>query len=69
MDHQRGLEFIAGADAITPVFEFSTDPHMAEKALELFVEFWRDRGRLESILEQLERQRERRYGAWPLASP
>lgn len=55
----QGVELLQGADYIAQFYDRDTVPEMAERGMAAFVEFWNNPDQVDSILDNLEAERER----------
>ena len=60
--YARGYQFVVDAPHLTQLFEFNTDPRVANVGLEVFDDFFSDQEDLDWYLERLERSRQDVYG-------
>lgn len=56
---QKGIELLKSADYIAQFFDRDTTPEMAERGMAAFQEFMNDPSKIDNILAQLEKDRER----------
>lgn len=57
----KGLDFVTESKQMAPLFEFNTEPSVAELGLESFVAFWNDPSEIDSILNALEEGRQKAF--------
>ncbi|MCB0012099.1 MAG: hypothetical protein KDE34_09360, partial [Anaerolineales bacterium] len=60
--YARGYQFVVEAPHLTQLFEFNTDPQVADVGLAVFDDFFSDQENLDWYLERLERIRQTVYG-------
>lgn len=58
----RLFETVKNTGTLVPLFEFNTDPRMAQAGLQAFVAFCKNPKDIESVLQQLEAKRQEVYG-------
>lgn len=58
-DAQRGLDMILASDGVMQFYDRDTDPEMADRGMNAFVELMMFPDRLQNILRNLERERQR----------
>lgn len=58
----RLFEAVRNTGTLVPLFEFNTDPRMAQTGLEAFVAFCKNPQDIDSVLQQLEAKRQEVYG-------
>ena len=56
---QKGIQMMQNVDALSQFYDRDTPPEMADKGMDGFMEFWYKPDKIESILQQLEKQRQR----------
>ncbi len=56
---QKGIQMMQGVDELAQFYDRDTDPEMADKGMDGFMEFWYRPGNIDKILDRLERDRKR----------
>jgi multiple sugar transport system substrate-binding protein/raffinose/stachyose/melibiose transport system substrate-binding protein len=62
-DVQKGIQMLQESDFVAQFYDRDTTPEMAERGMAAFIEFWNDPDAIDSILDGLEAERERIFGA------
>ena len=60
---RKGIELIKGADFVAQFYDRDTTPPMADKGMNAFMAFWDNTDMIDSILEQLEKDRQEIFAA------
>lgn len=56
---QKGMELMKGADYVAQFYDRDTTPEMAERGMAAFQEFWTNTDKIDTILAELEKERQR----------
>jgi hypothetical protein len=58
---QKGIQMMQGVDALAQFYDRDSNPEMADKGMDGFMEFWYMPDNIDKILDRLERDRQRIY--------
>ncbi|MFW5800113.1 MAG: extracellular solute-binding protein, partial [Spirochaetota bacterium] len=58
---EKGLEMILESDGVMQFYDRDTNPEMAEKGMNAFVEYMNNPDKLDAILKELNKEKERIY--------